>query len=693
MRRAVQHEQLVTPGSIKEWDAERWYRLWLIGILLLGWALRIYFWWQGSRSGVVPPASDEEEYYRGAVHIFKELGYYDRGQWLRGPLPSLLLAVCFFLAGGIYLAPALLMQALFSGLAVLPIARVARSYTQSRRAGIVAGLLAALYIPHAVMASQMMSEPAAILTIALCFFCLERWRAGKGRWWLFWAGVALSGFTLARAMGLYAQVLVLVWVWWRVRTLRQVVRLSGLFMLGFWLVLAPWSIRNTLVFGRVVLVDTNAGFTFWSGTDEPQGHEPLQVLWNETVPNLADKQALEFSQGIANIRRDPAAWLLASRSKVGALWELRVRLLIANGLQSLLPATNSVPLTLIADAMYLLIAASTILYLAFMPQPDPHWMLILWPFYGSALSAVSLGHPRLRIALEVSLFILGAYPLAHPRQVCERIREACTARRLVSGGALLLFALLIYSSAYPAFVRSQIHLAAASVADWSGNRQRALAETEAAVRAEPETAIPLLALAQQQASADETSSIATLERVVWLDSNVLPAHAVLLELALRDDNHAAIAQRLEGIRAIRRDDNRLYSWLWAQNARQPRDDLEIGSNADLGLVEGVGEPVAEAGMHFRWTQAHTRIRMQGGAATRLHLQLRAWHNGSVVHLLADGRPIGECLLGLQWATCAARVPAHIGVRIITIQTDTAVPWPPGDYLPRGVALARIWLAP
>jgi len=692
----IDRSSIASESSLQRGAADRaeWlYRLAVVGALLFGWALRLLLWWQSSRGGVVPPVSDEEEYWRGAVQLL-HAGYYDTGQWLRAPLPSLALALCLVL-GGPDLPRALGLQALLSGLAVLPIAATARSYWRSRRAGIAAAIVAALYVPFALAAGQLMSEAIALPAIALTLWCFERWRAGDRLGWLWAAGLCIAAFTLARAVGMYAHLLALVWIAWRVRartgSLARVAAALGVFLLGFWLVITPWSIRSTLALGQLVLVDTNAGFSFWSGTDDPADKLALQVQLNETIANPAEREDVYLARALDNIRRDPLDWIAAGRSKIVAFWQPRVRALIANSLYGLVPAANSVAYTLAGDALFVAVVLGALLSVCAIRQADPNWVLLGWPIYGTAIAAASLGHPRLRIPFEVALVALAAYTLAHPRLAWQQLRARS---RLVQGafaGAVLGFGLLIGSASYVPFVRSQAQLLLAELRWRWGDRDGSLRASEAAVEAAPGSALPLLALAERQDALGIDERIRSWQRVVALDERVLPAQAALLREALQEENAAAIAAQLAAIRAIRFDDNRLYEWLWRQNVRLPRARLDVGTDADYGLVRGVDEARMQDGIAYRWTHGRAEVRMPGGPATTLHLRLRDWRAESTVRIFADGRPLGSCSTGFGWSTCSLALPASDSPRTIRIDAPAGVLWPPDDYLLRGVALAAVWI--
>lgn len=666
--------------------SRRW-RLAVAAALLMGWALRLIFWQQQSSAGVVLPAGDPEEYYRGAIHIYKDLSYYDNSQWIRAPLPSIFLALCFALIGSVNLPIALAIQALVCGLVVLPVAATARSYFKSDRAGIVAAFLAATYLPHAISASWLMSEGLAVLTIALCIWGLQRWRAGGGVHWIFIGGLGLGLFTLARAIGLYAQVIVFLWIIWRYQRTRSMGIAVGAFLLGFWVIVGPWSVRTSLAVGHLVLVDTNAGFSLWSGTPEPGDRVAMQAAWNRDIPNPADRQSAQMDRAIENIKREPGKWLGTTANKLVTLWQLRSRALIANSLPTLAPVDRSAPLTLLGDLQYLIILLAAIAAVVLATHWPAHWFLLLWPIYGSAMSAVSLGHPRLRIALEVPLLVLAAYPLAHPRRIWREFRTTHRWKSVVTPIALVAALLLTFSTTYVHFIASQIQLA--------------LGDPQAAIAAQPGTALPLLALAEQQLEAGDTEAArTTLGQAVALDEHILIAHALLLEQDLRTANIDRAEPRLAAIQGIGRDNNELYSWLWERRPAAPRPDLDIGTAPlDLGLLHGFGQAFEEDGRTFRWTQGRAEIllpegpvRIGEGRPDSLHIALRGWRE-QTVQVLIDGEEKGTCRVGTEWSDCQVLLPYSDDPRTVTILSEPDVPWPPEDYLVRGVAVDRVTVHP
>jgi len=238
------------------------YTLLLAGVLLLAMLPRLWLWLDHGTSGVVYPA-DEDEYYRGAIHILLNQDYYDTGQWLRPPLTSIFLAGVFAVAG-VNIPLAMLVQAIISLLTLVLLAELAHLMSGSRRVALVAALLAGLFLPYASYASQMLSETLFTLLMAatLLLFEAARRRDLDPRWMLM-CGLVWGLATLTRPIAFYALPLTvgLIWVggavvrrglrqrWLPALPVRRRVWAGAALLAGFVLINTPWVIRNYAVHG------------------------------------------------------------------------------------------------------------------------------------------------------------------------------------------------------------------------------------------------------------------------------------------------------------------------------------------------------------------------------------------------------------------------------------------------------------
>jgi len=368
-----------------------------------------------------------------------------------------------------------------------------------------------------------------------------------------------------------------------------------------------------------------------------------------------------------------------------------VRAVSANSLYGLVPAANGVAWTLGGVVLYIAVVLGALLSLFAVRQVDPNWALLGWPVYGTLMAAASLGHPRLRVPFEVAVLVLSAYALAHPRLAWRQLLARPRRLRWAFGAAVLLFVLMIGSASYARFARSQALLLLAELRWRAGDHIGSLETAKAAVDAAPGSVLPLLSLGERQRALGIGERTLSWKRVIELDERVMPAHAELFSESLADESQAAIDAQLAALRELRFDDNRLYEWLWRRNARRPRERLVVGTSADYGLLRGVHGARADDGTTYRWTHGRAELRMPGGPASTLHLRLRGWRPVTMVRVFAGGQPIGSCTVVPGWSTCDLALPPANGPRTIALATQAGVPWPPDDYLLRGVALAEAWI--
>lgn len=111
-------------------------------------------------------------------------------------------------------------------------------------------------------------------------------------------------------------------------------------LVGVFIVMSPWAIRNQIHFGRPILATTHGGYTLLLGNN-PSFYEYLrsggwgEVWWSDELDaelgrRLTSGQPsdelrndrLAYDEAKRNIRREPAMFLYASLVRVGRLWSL-----------------------------------------------------------------------------------------------------------------------------------------------------------------------------------------------------------------------------------------------------------------------------------------------------------------------------------------------------------------------------------
>ena len=625
----------------------RWRTLALYAAALaVGFGLRYWLWLDQGRAGMVM-LSDADEYYLGAIHLWLDGSYYDSGQWLRPPLTSLFFALAFLLFGP-NLPAALLLQCGLSALTALVIGATARQIWQRERAGIAATWATALYLPLAVHASLLLSETVFIFTIALAFWLFERARRQGMRraGTLLLGGAAFGAAALARPVGLYAAPLLGIWAYLELRQLRPALRATALLALGCALVILPWTIRNYAVYHQLVLVDTNGGVSFWFGTIDDPDDQRMQDVWKATLPNSALRQQAALQLGLENIRRDPLRYIGRMRNKTAALWQPDLRLFAGNAVTGVTLPQRSLSFNLVSDAQYVALMLLGLLGLTVTRRAERNWALLLWPLYGTLLTALTLGHPRLRLPLLVTLLIYAALPLADPREawrrLCDPERRWRKIGALLAGGLALAY--LLFSTAYIPFLRGQL---------------RALGGDAAAARAataiDPDGFLPAYQLAQRlRAAGDLAGARAAYERAASLDARSIETQAALLSLARARGDQVAVEQARAAMDAIGWDNNMTYRWAWRYEPYAAPRRIDLGRADDLGAMHGFSRILGQSDQRYRATvTGAAQLRIAADNATALALRVRAANGSAPLVVLVDGVELRSSVVNGTWQELVA----------------------------------------
>jgi hypothetical protein len=212
--------------------------------------------------------------------------------------------------------------------------------------GLVAAGWTAVYGYFAYYAAALMTEPFYITAI-LCTLdiALNTSAAHPTRRWLLLGLASGVAVLLRQSFMLFLPVLVL-WAWWMqaqrdsnktevakrslgalLQHLLRVIRYPLLAAAVVVLMILPWTARNTVAFGRVVLLNTNAGYAFFFANHPIYGTQfvgilPNNVTYQSLVPpelRMLDEAALDsalMKQGLSYVTQDPVRYVLLSLSRI-----------------------------------------------------------------------------------------------------------------------------------------------------------------------------------------------------------------------------------------------------------------------------------------------------------------------------------------------------------------------------------------
>ena len=344
------------------------------------------------------PVSDALHYHslgaavgegRGMVHPFP-FGY-PHATAFRPPLYPLLLGGVYAITGTKLGAAQALNVVVGTGVVVL--AAVLAWRMAGERAGVVTGLLAAVYPPLIFNDGLPLSEPLGLLLLVATVLLLVDHRAA-------WAGVTSGLLLLTRPTAQFFVLVLVMWIVWRLGWKR-----AAYFVMCTIVVVTPWLARNWVRLGTPVLVTSN-GFNL-SAIYSPEAKatggfvdgffDPRFARLRAGIRNEAQLDAALRRHALAELRRDPIHVLRIAPGGLQNVLEPepgRNDVAVVNDGRNVNLQALSVPF-----AWYVLVAGVTGLFLLrnrFGVGP-----LALAAVVFTGLSAVTVAAPRMRAPLDL----------------------------------------------------------------------------------------------------------------------------------------------------------------------------------------------------------------------------------------------------------------------------------------------------
>jgi 4-amino-4-deoxy-L-arabinose transferase-like glycosyltransferase len=263
----------------------RWGLAALVAILLLGLGLRTAEAWDGRT-----PVYDAVAYATIAANLERGEGFA-LGAGATQPASNyspgapLLAGGLYKVTGGVHERLARLVLALIGSLAILFAYLIGRRLSGSL-AGLIGAGVVAIYPALLEYQGMLMGEPLAATLLSGAVLALlwasstgvEGWESHPSLRWLL-PGILLGALALVRpeylAISLPIAVVVLArqgWDGWRACLVDAAVMLLGLFV-----VIAPWTVRNSIALDRFVPISTGGGQVLFAGSYMPSGGDPERV--------------------------------------------------------------------------------------------------------------------------------------------------------------------------------------------------------------------------------------------------------------------------------------------------------------------------------------------------------------------------------------------------------------------------------
>jgi hypothetical protein len=330
-----------------------------------------------------------------------------------------------------------------AGAALAPAVAMAGAWAGGPRVGVVAGAMAALYPELVWYSVHLWSEP---VFMALLWWALERTlaagaRGGLGR--AVAAGVLWGLASLARETALYFVPVAALWLAAR----RPAAPRSGaVLLLAAVLTVAPWTVRNWIVFRAFIPVSTMGALNIWQGNGGLTRDE-LYARY-KAVHGRIEQYRYARQQGLEAIVRRQPRWLIEKLAgEMPRFWSADSFALnhIRRGVYGtgeVRPATLAAA-TVVIVGPYLAALALFALGLAWTPPDRARVLLLAFAVYYTLLHVVAYGYSRFRLPLLPVLLIIAAQAVVAWR---EGTRAPSRRRRLAAAAVALALALAVAPS-------------------------------------------------------------------------------------------------------------------------------------------------------------------------------------------------------------------------------------------------------
>lgn len=694
-------------------NRRQWGELGLI--LLLALALRLALFWILPREQLV---SDEPEYMAAAHWLAHGRGFsfYNEWPWLRPPV-YLVWLTPFIRLFGPSLGPIRLAQVAVS-LAVPALTYLLARMMFGRRAAFWAGLITALWAPLAMLPHLLLAENIFLPLLLATFCCLVRFRQEPRPRWLLLGGGLLGLATLAKGLTIGFLPLVGLWVIfqpvsspppWPLSRLKRTVpwpwtRLfhAALLAGAALLVILPWSGYNFLLYGRPILADTTGGYNFWLGTQGGQFEHLREV--HQTlleIPDPAARQSYAYRQGFETIQQDPGAYLGGRFTELGQLLRINYSAderLLDGFVLGAVSIPHLLAVFLLEDTLYVLLVPLALLGLLTHKGEAGRGLVLSWLGFNLLVALAFFAINRFRLPLLPFLAIYAAASLAGSPGEQRELRPA----RLVAAGllwaAFWIIVLPSYLGPYPAsssatrlglrgrvtanhLDRAEEHLAAGRLAEAEDALQRALAH-----RPDGSHSLPTALVVQAEllrAQGNEAAALELFEGMDWYQA-----------FLLRGDIQRAQGD-LEGARsqfgAREVDTHNPTDWAWDHLQPPPGQEIDLGSDLDLGLVDGFYLGEHDAGRTFRWSAEQARLRFPRagtGQPLTLYLSLRGWRpvgeRPAEVIVRMERTDLARFTVSSEWEQVRIPLPAvKVGQDVVVVLQANAFLAGPRDLLETG----------
>jgi Dolichyl-phosphate-mannose-protein mannosyltransferase len=334
---------------------------------------------------------------------------------LHPPLFSIVLSPVALL-GGVHVLAQRVVGCVIGSISVVLIALLAARFG-GRRAGALAGGLAAVYPPFVTADGSLMSEPLYVLIVVVAMLLAMRGPSTAGRAASLGAVIGLGVLTRTEAA------LLLVLLAWPASWTPAAGRVRRILMatLACALVVAPWVVRNEIVFHRLELASNYD--TVIAGANCRQTYYGHDIGWWSLDCVSRSRSHHQLLIGDASTS---GGFHYARRHAARAVLVAAVRTLRTFSFYQPTRIGNNEPrrrwLDVAGLVLYYPLLAGAVWGLTLLRER--RWLLLAPVISALIVSATGWGNARFRVAADASLIVLAAVALGRERTVFSRLWPA-----------------------------------------------------------------------------------------------------------------------------------------------------------------------------------------------------------------------------------------------------------------------------
>jgi hypothetical protein len=354
------------------------------------------------------PVADETMWTTWGARVLPEVGFSPLQFRLifHPPLYPYFIGVLSLL-GGLFAVK--VAQAVLASLLVPAVASVG-ALVFDRKTGIVAAALAAFYPELVWFAAHFWVE--ALFTVVL-WWGFERLVAADVRSSTRVAAVAglLFGVSiLARETALYFVPLAALWLGARADDRGRARARGAAFLLAAALTVAPWTLRNWIVYGAFVPVSTAGALNLWQGNTRLSRQEVYEQYW--AVHGRIEKYRFARAEGLKAIAERQPTWLFEKLGQeMPNFWEADSQALvhIVRGAYGPIRPVLAVSVVAVFLLAFFACLAGLVFGLAALPLKRGPLLLVGFLAYYNLIHVATHGYARYRLPVMPAVFLLAAF--------------------------------------------------------------------------------------------------------------------------------------------------------------------------------------------------------------------------------------------------------------------------------------------